>query len=313
MPSVHPVFAPFPASCEGSCRAPSRWRPLTHPLAALGLFALGLAAGCYGTMVGLGGGFLLVPAFLLLGFDSRVAAGTSTAVVLANGISGTLSYLRQRRVDVRSGLAFAIAGVPGAWLGALIDQHVSQRLFSLLFCALLLWVGIRLLTTTPRTHRELEDESLGARDDEPRPGLIDDADRGLLVRDFHDAHGVRHTYRYNLAAAVAVSMCGGLIASMFGIGGGIVQVPAMLLFGFPMHVATATSQFVIAGTALVGTASHAFYGDVAWGTAAIVAAGAVVGAQIGARLARRVPAAPLVRLLAAAVLVTVVRLIWITF
>ena len=283
-----------------------------HPLPALGLFALGLGAGCYGTMIGLGGGFVLVPAFLLLGFDSRVAAGTSTAVVLANGISGTISYLRQRRVDVRSGLVFGIAGIPGAWLGGVLDQHISQRMFSMLFCALLLWVGIRLVTTTARTHGELEDEAFDARDDEPRPGLLDDADRGVLVRDFRDAQGVRHTYRYNLAAAAAVSMAGGFIASTFGIGGGIVQVPAMLLFGFPIHVATATSHFVIALTALVGTASHAYYGDVAWSTAATVAAGAIVGAQIGARLARRVPAAPLMRLLAAAVFLTVARLLWIT-
>ncbi len=264
-------------------------------------------------MVGLGGGFVLVPAFLLMGFDPRVAAGTSMAVVLCNGASGTISYLRQRRVDVRSGLIFAIAGIPGAWFGGLIDQYIPQRLFSTLFAAMLLWAGIRLATTTPRTHREIEGESMLMRDDEPRPGVKADAERGLLVRDFKDAQGVRHTYRYNVAGAAAISMLGGLVASMFGIGGGIVQVPAMVsLFGFPIHIATATSQFVIALTALVGTASHAVYHDVEWSTAAIVAVGAVVGAQFGARLAKRVPAEPLMKLLAAGVIVTAVRLVWLS-
>jgi uncharacterized protein len=284
---------------------------LTHPAETLGLFALGVFAGGYGSMVGLGGGFLLVPAFLLLGFDPRVAAGTSMVVVLANGVSGTFTYLRQRRVDIRSGLVFAIAGFPGAWLGALVDQYLSPRLFSAAFAVLLLWIGIRLVTTTSRTHDEIEEEALLPRDDEPRPGLVDPSDRGVLVRDFRDAQGVRHTYRYNLAAGAAISVCGGFIASLFGIGGGIVQVPAMVyLFGFPAHVAVATSHFVIALTAFVGTASHAAYGDVRWPTALLVAAGAVVGAQIGTRLAKRVPAGPLMKLLAVGVVVTAVRLVW---
>ena len=285
-----------------------------HPLQAAGLLGLGFAAGCYGTMVGLGGGFLLVPALLLLGFDARLAAGTSMAVVLANAISGTVSYVRQRRVDVRSGLVFAIAGVPGAWLGGVADQYIPQRIFSVLFAVLLAWVSVRLLTTTARSHGEIEGESLthlADRDDEPRPGVLDDAKRGLLVRDFEDAHGVRHTYRYNLAGAVAVSMFGGLVASIFGIGGGIVQVPAMVsLYGFPMHVATATSQFVIALTALVGTASHAVYGDVRWATAVVVSIGAVAGSQLGARLARHVRAEPLMKLLAAGVIIAALRLAW---
>src|SRR5207302_4732351 len=229
----------------------------------------------YGTMVGLGGGFLLVPAFLFLHYDSRVAAGTSMAVVLANAASGSISYLRQRRVDVRTALIFAVAGVPGAWLGALVDQHIPQRLFSALFAALLVWVSVRLLTTGSRTHAEIEGEA--HRDDEPRPNLPYEAARGYLSRDFVDAHGVRHTYRYHLAAGVAISLGAGFVASAFGIGGGLVQVPAMVyLFGFPAHVATATSTLIIASTSLFGTASHALFGDVRWTPALLVAVGAVI-------------------------------------
>ena len=282
---------------------------MTHWLYDAGLVALGLFAGGYGTMVGLGGGFLLVPAFLFLHFDSRVAAGTSMAVVLANAASGSVSYLRQKRVDVRSGVIFAIAGIPGAWLGAMADQVIPQRLFTVLFAILLAWVGIRLLTTERRSHEELAEEA--SRDDEPRPGLLQERPTDLMTRDFVDAQGIRYTYSYNLAAGVAVSLGAGFLASAFGIGGGLVQVPAMVyMFGFPAHIATATSTLIIASTALFGTASHALYGDVAWSPAILVAAGAVVGAQIGARLAKRVASAPLLRLLAISVLVTAVKLIW---
>lgn len=275
---------------------------------AAGLVALGLFAGGYGTMVGLGGGFLLVPAFLLLGYDSRLAAGTSIAVVFLNAASGSIQYLRQRRVDIRSGVVFAIAGIPGAWLGAYVDQVLPHRLFLVVFAALLTWAALRLLTTSAQTHVEIG--ALAHIDDEPRPGL-DDSSRGILARDFRDAQGVRHTYKYNLASGVGVSLGAGLVASSLGVGGGLVQVPAMIYwFGFPTHIAIATSTLVIAITALFGTASHALYGDVAWAPAIFVGAGAIVGAQIGARLAKRVAAGPLMKLLAAAVVVAAAKLVW---
>jgi len=279
-----------------------------HWIEDAGLVLLGIFAGGYGTMVGLGGGFLLVPAFLFLGFDSRVAAGTSMAVVLANALSGSVSYLRQKRVDVSTAVIFAVAGIPGAWLGALVDQLIPQRLFAGLFAALLAWVGIRLLATGKASQEEAVDES--HRDDEPRPGLPFAA-RGIVSRDFVDAQGVRHTYRYNLAAGFGISLGAGFLASAFGIGGGLVQVPAMVyLFGFPPHIATATSTLIIASTSLFGTISHAMYHDVRWSEAILVAIGAIVGAQIGARLAKRIAAGPLMRLLAIGVLVTAAKLLW---
>ena len=85
------------------------------------------------------------------------------------------------------------------------------------------------------------------------------------------------------------------------------------LFGFPAHVATATSTLIIASTSLFGTASHALFGDVRWTPALLVAVGAVIGAQIGARLAKRIEAAPLMRLLAIGVLITAIKLLWNAF
>lgn len=270
---------------------------------------LGLVAGWYGTMVGLGGGFLLVPAFLFMGFDPRTAAGTSMAVVLANSTSASFSYLRQRRVDIASGALFALAGAPGAWLGAAVDQVIPERLFASIFAALLLWIGIRLLVAPAAPPASSTDRS--PRDDEPRPGVIAGNRPGYVTRDLVDASGRRYVYRYNIAAALGVSMAGGFISSSLGLGGGIVQVPSMVfLFGFPAHVAAATSHIVIVVQSLVGTVSHARYGDVRWTEAVIVAVGAVVGAQVGAYTATRIAAAPLMRLLAAAVLLTAGKLLW---
>src|SRR5215467_11868262 len=94
---------------------------------AAGFVALGFFVGTYGSMVGVGGGFLIVPVLLALGNPGRIAAGTSMVVVLANAASSTISYLRQKRTDFQSGLMFSAAGVPGAIAGAWVDQHLPHR------------------------------------------------------------------------------------------------------------------------------------------------------------------------------------------
>jgi hypothetical protein len=196
------------------------------------------------------------------------------AVVLANAASGSVSYLRQRRVDVRSAYVFAVAGAPGALLGGFFDQYVPPKLFSLLFAVLLLVVGVRLFL---------------------KPGQ--DAAGGAAVVGTHNTVGFRPM------PALAIGLVAGFLASVFGIGGGIIFVPSMaLLFGFPAHIATATSTFIIALTAIVATGSHAYYHDVLWGPAIFIAIGAVAGAQIGARIAPRVRAPRLMRFFSLAVL-----------
>jgi uncharacterized protein len=235
---------------------------------------LGVVAGAYGTLIGVGGGVLVVPVLLLAHVAPKDAAGTSMAVVLANSASGSFSFLRKHRVDVRSGLVFALAGLPGALLGGLADQHVPRRLFSFLFGLLLAFVGARLFIN---------------------PGNA--AGRDAKVADVWNTAGFRPL------PAAAIGLLAGFLASVFGVGGGIIFVPSMVyLFAFPAHVAAATSTFVIALTALFGTASHAYYHDVLWLPAVAIAAGAIVGAQIGVQLSQRVRVPQLLRLFSLAVI-----------
>ena len=249
-------------------------------LEGAGLVALGFAVGTYGTLVGVGGGFFLVPVLLFMHNPPRIAAGTSLAVVFANAASGTVSFLRQRRVDVRTGTIFAVAGAPGAFLGAYADQHMPHRVFALLFAALLVGVAARLL--------------FGA------PVLAGD---GTPV--VHRSVG-----RANAARAAAIGLGVGFVASAFGIGGGVIQVPAMVyLFGFPAHIAAATSQFTIACTSLFGAVSHAYFGDVLVTPAALMAAGAIAGAQVGVQLSNRIHADRLLRWLSLAVIFTAIYLV----
>src|SRR5438094_763257 len=104
------------------------------------LIPLGFAVGAYGTLIGAGGGFLLVPALLLLFPTARPTTITSIslAVVFFNAVSGSIAYARDRRIDYRTGLIFAAATVPGAVLGAIAVGYVPRALFDGLFGLLLI-------------------------------------------------------------------------------------------------------------------------------------------------------------------------------
>lgn len=245
-----------------------------------GFLVLGFAAGTYGTLIGVGGGLVMVPVLIFLHASPKEAAGTSMAAVLANAVSGSISYLRRRRIQIPTGFLFAAAGVPGAILGALLDQYIPRRVFGLLFAALLVFMGARL----------------------------------LLARNAngHDARELpAHISRGRQAAGMCIAFVAGFVASVFGVGGGIIYVPTMLsILQFPAHIATATSTFIIALTAIFATASHAHYHDILWVPAAALAAGAVGGAQVGAVLHKRIAASRLVKLFALGVLLTAAYLIY---
>lgn len=244
----------------------------------LAYVALGLVAGTYGTLVGVGGGLFMVPALVFFAhLPPKEAAGTSMAVVLANAVSGSISFLRQRRVAVRSGIMFAAAGLPGALLGGYIDQLLPREVLGLLLGIFLMLLALRLLLLKTEHASPLDGEAT-------KPWLW---------------------------AAVLIAFGAGFVASMFGVGGGILYVPVMLyVLRYAPHVATATSTFTIALTALLGTASHAYFGDIHYAAAAALAVGAIAGAQIGVRLSTGIQPRPLIRLFAIAVLLSAVWLIY---
>ncbi len=136
---------------------------------------------------------------------------------------------------------------------------------------------------------------------------------GIVRRTIRDRGGQTFVYAYRRSLGLAISAVVGLVSSLFGIGGGIVHVPAMVtLLRFPVHIATATSQFVLAITAIEGTALHLAFGSLQWdialAQAAVLAAGAAIGAQAGARAAYHLRGPLLLRGLSAVLLLVAVRL-----
>ncbi|MDP2953572.1 MAG: sulfite exporter TauE/SafE family protein, partial [Chloroflexota bacterium] len=127
-----------------------------------------------------------------------------------------------------------------------------------------------------------------------------------------DRWGQAHTYRTNLWAGVGLSFLVGFVASLLGLGGGIIHVPVLItVLQFPVHIATATSHFVLVITAFSASITHLFAGAFSgvWGQVLLLALGVVPGAQIGARLSRRLKGTLIMRLLALALLLVGLRLV----
>jgi uncharacterized membrane protein YfcA len=251
--------------------------------------ALGFLVGTLGTLIGAGGGFLLVP-LLLLGYrlPPADAVGTSLALVFLNALSGTFAYLRQRRVDLALGWKFAAATVPGAVGGAFLTRALTSARFSLAFGFTLLAIAGLLVTgtTAPPSAR---------------------AASRILV----DAGGVAHEYQVDAWKGVVVSLLVGFFSSIFGIGGGVIHVPFLIVaLSLPVHVATATSHFVLSVSAFVGAVTYLALGHVRLLTAGIMGAGILVGAQLGARLSLRAQGVLIRWILASALVLVGARMIW---
>ena len=265
-------------------------------------FALfGLAVGTYGTLIGAGGGFIIVPVLLLvLGWPHQEAVATSLLVVTANATSGSIAYARQKRIDFRTGIRFALATLPGAILGSLVVTALSGRVFNLIFGVLLVAISIYLMIRPerPGSKEAMLERPAGLRG------------WGWTVRHIVDSRGEKFDYGFSLPWGVLLSFGVGFMSSILGIGGGIIHVPALItLFDFPAHIATATSHFILAISAATGSATQFVLGNIRVAPGLAMAAGALVGAQIGGALSHRVKGPWIVRGLAAALTLVGIRLI----
>jgi uncharacterized membrane protein YfcA len=254
----------------------------------LWLAVLGFFIGNYGTIVGAGGGFVLVPALLLLypKEEPEIITCISLAVVFFNALSGSWAYARMKRIDYKSGLLFACATIPGAILGALSTTYVPRRLFDALLGILMIASSFFLFFYS---NKEQEKGS-------KKNGY-------LITRNLIDKNGVAHIFSYNPVVGVGASFLIGYIASFLGIGGGIIHVPVLLrLLNFPIHIATATSHFLLAIMALTGTVVHIVTGSFSRGIRRTIAlaVGVLIGAQVGASFSNRVQGRWIIRGLAIA-------------
>lgn len=245
------------------------------------VFVAAAGAGAFGSLVGIGGGLIIVPLLTVaLGVDIRLAIAASLLGVIAVSTGAAATYLRRGLVDRRLGLVLLLATAIGGILGGYTAGLLDRRTLSALFGVVLVLVSLQMLRGRGRPHPELSDAAgrfeLESSYVEPTTG-----------------EEVRYRAR-RVGAGAAISVFAGSISGLLGVGGGVVNVPTMnLLMGVPIRVATTTSTYMLGATAAASAVIYYSRGQIDPLLAGPVVVGVFLGAQAGARLASRVPQAAL--------------------
>jgi uncharacterized membrane protein YfcA len=242
-------------------------------------FAISIIAGVLGSLLGLGGGIIVVPVLtLFFHIDIRYAIGASIVSVIATSSGAAAAYVRERLTNLRVAMLLEIATTTGALSGAFLAGVLAGRWLYVIFG---LMMGYSALAMFRKRH-----DAPGA--DVPPDRL---ADRLQLHGSYFDeADGKEIAYRVTHTPLGFVLMyVAGVVSGLLGIGSGALKVPAMdLAMRLPIKVSTATSNFMIGVTAAASAGVYFSRGDIDPFVAAPVAAGVLIGATGGSHLLRKV-------------------------
>lgn len=237
----------------------------------LRLATVGLAAGLLGAILGVGGGIIVVPLLgLLFAFDQRRAAATSMGAIAITATAGSISYAIQGHQHPAEAALLGVPAAIGVIAGTALQQRVPLRGLQLLFAAFVLLVGIR-----------------------------------LLAPDALPFHEVDHRRWWVYVAGLAIGVLGGVLAGLFGIGGGILFVPTfVLLLGLAQLDAAATSLLAMLPASYLGAWRQTRYGNLDVRAALVIGLMSVAGVLGGIAIAERLPEATLRRIFGVFLLVT---------
>ncbi len=229
----------------------------------IGAFVIaGLFAGVLAGLLGIGGGTVLVPILITLGYSPIQAVATSSLSIIITSLSGSIQNWRMGYLDFKRVLLLGLPAVITAQVGVLVASALPQSMLLLAF-ALLLLLNIYLV---------------GVR-------------KQLAKKSTSDAPGSSTKAIMNpTAARVLTGGIAGFLAGLLGIGGGVIMVPLqMLLLGETIKRAIQTSLGVIVLTAIASTFGHALQGNVVWIGGTILGFGGLIGAQLSTRLLPKLP------------------------
>lgn len=237
--------------------------------------------GAFAAISGTGGGSLNVPIFdLMLGDENHdISKATSSFVIFINSISTNFAYGKQKRIDYKTAGILLIFSLPMSVIGVIVTNLISDYIqegkiiLIIIFYAFILFLGIRIL-------RKKQNNSEAQM-------LLNSDEKGIMACKLIDRDGNCFEYAYKLKKVIPFALLGGFASGFFGIGGGTVQVPLMHnLCGMSIHIAVATSGFMVLFNSLVSFITQMILGKVDIIFGLFFAAGTLIGAQIGAKIAK---------------------------
>lgn len=266
-------------------------------LAALLLVTLGFLAGFFGALLGLGGGVLMVPFMdMLLGFDIKEAAASSIVAIVGGKFVSSSTYLDKKLAKPDIALKLVFPAIIGSFVGLYLSISLSSNIIRVIFGLLLIYATYYILT-----RGKLEGFRI-------RENVAKEHSSTSYFDEALNAY-VDYTQRPLKFPAVFMFFSG-LAASLLGIGGGVINMPVLvILVGLPIKVAAATSTLIIFITALSSAMLQLKYGYVIpWASGSLLL-GAMTGAWIGARIMNKLRSDFLRKLFSVVLIYTAVRLI----
>ena len=241
----------------------------------LWLIPLGFVAGVLGSMIGLGGGIIVVPVLTFAGFPPTLAASNSLFAAFSNAVASSISYSRQKRIEYSVGLKLGLLTIPGTILGAYVSSDVTPGIFKILFGLVLVASSVYIFLRKKITTK-------------------------------------KHTISTKaIILSVGASFFAGIISSFFGIGGGIIFVPLMVVgMGMSMKKAAPTSQFILLFASFSGVVVHSMLGHPDFLQSGLLAVGAFIGGLVGARLSLEIKERSLQILVSVVIITAAIKLFW---
>lgn len=262
------------------------------------LLATGLIIATPMSMVGLGGGILIVPALIVLGVPAQNAVAISLVAMCGTTISASVGYIRHGRVDYKLSLLYDILDIPGVAVGAYLTTVLPKNVLAGV-CGIFVMVMSVLLIRNKMRKLSVQSE-LNNKQGWKRKRV--------------DASN--QTFEYVIrkpSLALVSSFLSGFVGGLAGLGGGITDTTTMILLGVPAHITVASSEFAMALTNGAGVVAHGLLQNILWDYAIPLTIGTFVGAQIGVLASRRVKAQTLTKIIAAIAFLMGIRLILLLF
>ncbi|MBL7165785.1 MAG: sulfite exporter TauE/SafE family protein [Dehalococcoidales bacterium] len=255
----------------------------------------GLGAGIVSGFAGVGGGFFMTPALIVLGFPANIAVGTSLAWVVGNCVVGAFRHGKQGNIDIKLGLVMISAAMAGMEIGVRILNWITRMgladegVLSIAIVVLLI-VGTYTLMESVRRKRQL-DVMLKQGEVAPPMGAPPLAQRLQRIKLPPMVHFSGARITISIWIVVAIGLLTGMLAGVMGVGGGFIMVPSLVyLVGVPSFVAVGTDLFQIIFSAAYGVVRHSMSGNVVIFASFVMLIASSIGVQFGVLTTRYVRA-----------------------
>jgi uncharacterized protein len=212
---------------------------------------IGIGGGIFGSLIGVGGGIIFAPVLTLIGLNPSQISSTSLIAVTSTSISSVFSYSRQRRIRYKFASSLAVLSIPGAVIGVYLSIVIPVEFFQLLFSIIIILAVIYI----------------------------------LFSNRIKEGKGLTKSRLNSYLLLYLFAFTAGIVSSLFGVGGGIIYVPIMLILkGMNMYEAAPSSQFIILISAVTGLIFHVIMGHPDYVYGLSLALGAFAGGAIGSKL-----------------------------